>query len=146
MKTLNPDYPDTVRQIFERAAFIVDVGIQLGAIEVGAYESTLAILPRHLQQHQFVHAGVLATMADHTAGAAAGTLIEAGNSVLTVEFKINLLRPAIGESLRCRATVLRGGRTLSVVESEVFARHDGTETLVSKSTVTLAIVPETPRR
>jgi acyl-coenzyme A thioesterase PaaI-like protein len=61
--------------------------------------------------------------------------------VLSIEFKINLLRPARGERLVCRAKVLRGGKSVSVVESEVHAVSEGRESLVSKATVTLAIVP-----
>jgi len=57
-----------------------------------------------------------------------------------VEFKINLLRPAKGESLRCRAKVLKPGKTISVAESEVYAVADGKETLVSKATITLAVL------
>lgn len=74
-------------------------------------------------------------MADHSAGTAAATLIQPGQYVLTVEFKINLLRPAKGERLRCRAEVLKPGKTLLVVESALF-----TGKLVSKATVTLAIL------
>ncbi len=79
-------------------------------------------------------------MADHTAGASAGTLVKEYEIVLIVEFKINLLRPAIGESLRCRANVLRAGKTLIVAESEVYAIKNGDEKLCAKAMVTLAVV------
>ena len=82
-----------------------------------------------------------ATLADHSSGAAASTLISADEQILSVEFKLNLLRPARGEQLRCRATVLKAGRTISVVEAEVHAGDSPRETLVSKATVTLATVP-----
>ena len=100
----------------------------------------LDVAPRHLQQDRFIHAGVAATMGDHTAGGAAGTLVKPEETVLTVEFKINLLRPAVGQRLRCRAEVLRQGRTLSVVESAVFAQDGAAEALVAKLMVTLAVV------
>ena len=58
--------------------------------------SALEVGGRHLQQDTFIHAGVLATMADHTAGAAAGTLVDIEEIVLTAEFKVSLLRPAVG--------------------------------------------------
>jgi len=64
-----------------------------------------------------------------------------GKTVLTVEFKINFLRPALGDRLRCRSAILRQGRTLHVAESEVYARRDGNEKLVAKAMVTLALVP-----
>jgi len=87
-----------------------------------------------------VHAGVLATVADHTAGAAGSTLLAADEYVLTAEFKINLLRAARGERLVCRAQVLKPGRILTVVESEVFSVTDEAPTLVAKASVTLAVL------
>jgi uncharacterized protein (TIGR00369 family) len=116
------------------------VGYQLKDVGAGWCETTLEIQPKHFQQDTFIHAGVQATMADHTAGAAAGSLVKENEIVLTVEFKINLLRPAIGESLRCVAKVLRAGKTLIVAESEVYAMKERDEKLCAKAMVTLAIV------
>ena len=144
MKPRTPDFPEKVRTIFHRAPFIGDLGITLEDLGPGWCESSLAVAPKHRQQDGYVHAGVQATIADHTAGGAAGTLAAEGELVLTVEFKINFLRPARGERLRCRATVLRQGRTVNVAESEVFAVRDGTEKLVAKAMVTLAMVPSAP--
>jgi acyl-coenzyme A thioesterase PaaI-like protein len=79
-------------------------------------------------------------MADHTAGGAAATLIDPDHMVLTVEFKINLLRAAKGERLACRATVLKPGTRIIVVESEVHCEHEGTSKLVSKTTASIAAV------
>lgn len=140
MQTENPNFRRKVQEIFDRAAFIKEVGIEVSGIGPGWCETTLDVRPRHLQQDDFVHAGVLATMADHTAGGAAGSIVKEDQVVLSVEFKINLLRPATGETLRCRADLLRAGRTLIVAESEVFARTGGAEKLVAKATVTLAVV------
>lgn len=141
MKTRNPDFSEKTRSIFSRAAFAGDLGILLTDMGPGWCESVLAVAPKHMQQDGFVHAGVQATIADHTAGGAAGTLAAEEDLVLTVEFKINFLRPALGERLRCRATVLRPGKTLSVAESEVFAEGDGNRKMVAKAMVTLALVP-----
>lgn len=140
MQTENPDFRRKVQEIFDRAAFIKDVGVSVSGIGVGWCETTLAVMPKHLQQNDYVHAGVLATMADHTAGGAAASVIKEAQIVLSVEFKINLLRPAIGEFLRCKANLLKAGRTLVVAESEVFARAGVQEKLVAKATVTLAVV------
>ena len=140
MEAKNPDYKAAVREIFDRAAFVNDVGIRLADCGPGWCESELAIKPRHYQHHDVVHAGVQATIADHTAGAAATTLIRDTELVLSAEFKINLLNTARGEVLRCRAEVLKAGRTLIVVESEVFARWGDKERLAAKATVTLAVV------
>ena len=146
MKTQNPHYRDQVRAIFSQAPFIEDLGLVLSDLGPGWCETTLTLAPKHLQQDGYVHAGVQATMADHTAGGAAGTLVRANEMVLTAEFKINLLRPAIGERLRCRATVLKPGRTLIVAESEVYAVRDGKEKLAAKATVTLTPVAKAESR
>ncbi len=141
MKPRNPEFEKKVRAIVEKATFVGDVGVVMTRIEPGVCESELAVLPRHEQQNGFVHAGVLATIGDHTAGAAAGTLVDANEGVLTIEFKINLLRPAKGERVRCVSRVLRQGRTISVVESEIYVA----DALVAKMTVTLAVVADTMR-
>jgi len=132
---------EEIRRIFQNAPFISELGIDLVSAGDGECETMLTIGSRHLQQDGFVHAGVQSTMADHTAGAAAGTLIGSGDIVLTAEFKINLLRPARGEQLLCRARVINPGRKLMVVESEVYCLADSTETLVSKLLGTMAVVP-----
>ncbi|MEO7733039.1 MAG: PaaI family thioesterase [Kofleriaceae bacterium] len=134
----NPAFVERVRQIWDEAPFIVHLGMQLSRIEPGLCESTLTPRPEHLQQSGVVHAGVLATLADHTAGSAAATLMPAQHSVLTSEFKIHLLRPARGP-LRCLGTVLKPGRMFSIVEAEIRAA----DVLVAKFVGTLAIIDPT---
>ncbi len=138
MEPRNPEYRRFVEALFEQAAFISDVGYRLVDAGPGWCDSELRVLPRHLQQDGYVHAGVQATMADHTAGAAAGTLIEQGQLLLTVEFKINLLRPGRGERFLCEARVLKPGRTLIFVEPAVYGSEGAERALTSKATVTLA--------
>jgi uncharacterized protein (TIGR00369 family) len=135
--------PEEVSRLFSSAPFIADLGLQLDSVGHGECTTVLALEPRHLQQDGFVDAGVQATNADHTAGAAAATLLQQGQIVLTAEFKINLLRAAKGQQLICRSKVLKPGTQLTVVESEVFCVAAGEERLVSKATATMAIV--TPR-
>jgi uncharacterized protein (TIGR00369 family) len=125
-----------VGAIFAAAPYMTAVGVSLVSVGPGRCESVLTVRSEHLQQNGFVHAGVTAAIGDHTAGGAAGTLVPETHGVLTTEYSIHLLRPARGKELRCVATVLRAGRTLSIVESEVFA--DGV--LIAKLTATLAIV------
>lgn len=93
-----------------------------------------------MQQDNFIHAGVLATLADHTAGMASLSLVPTNQIVLTIEFKINFLRPAFGNALRCRATVLKYGKSITVTESEVYTINSGEEKLVAKASVTIANV------
>ena len=136
--------PDEVNRIFENAPFIADLGIRLESAGSGACTTVLPLERRHLQQDGYVHAGVQATIADHTAGAAAASLVKDGQYVLSAEFKINLLRAAKGERLVCRSKVLKAGAQLIVAESEVFCVASGEERLVSKATVTLAVVTRRP--
>ncbi|HNR33210.1 MAG TPA: PaaI family thioesterase [Candidatus Hydrogenedentes bacterium] len=137
---MDEGFREHIREKLQQARFIRHLGIVLADLGPGWCESTLEVADMHLQQDGFVHAGVVATMADHTAGVAAGSLAVPEVVVLTVEFKINLLRPAVGDRLRCRARVLRPGRQLTVAESEVFAGGDDGEKLVAKAMVTLAHV------
>lgn len=130
-----------VRRIFDSANFIRDLGMQLAVVEEGVCEITLVPKARHEQQHGLIHAGVMATMADHAAGCAARSVVGPNEDVLTVECKINFLRPATADFLRCHAKVLRGGKTLVIVESEIFARQNSEERLVSKAMVTLVVKP-----
>ncbi|MDZ7854577.1 MAG: PaaI family thioesterase [Halomonas sp.] len=133
------DYRTEVERILKASPFIRALGLESDEIAPGLCVTRLAVREDHQQQDGFVHAGVQASIADHTAGAAGATLIPEGAIVLTAEFRISLLRSASGPDLRCVGRVLKPGRTLSVVESEVFG-GPGAETLVAKASVTLAVV------
>ena len=136
----NPDYVAATRRVFDQAPFVRELGIQLSDFEPGSCDTRLALDNKHLQQDGYVHAGVQATLADHTAGTAAATLIAADQLILTAVFKINLLRAAKGDLLRCKATILQPGRQLIVAESEVYCQQGEQVQLVAKATVTLAVV------
>lgn len=128
---------DPVSAVFALAPFIRLVGYRLVAAGEGWVETALDVEERHLQQHGFVHAGVLTTMADHTAGGAATTKAPPGHSVLTAELSVHLLRPARGSLLACRGEVVKAGRTLIVAQADVDC--DGTH--VARLNSTLAVVP-----
>jgi len=144
---MNPDQAGSghVREIFYRANFIRDLEIRLDKVSEGVCETSLIVQERLLQQHGFIHGGVIATMADHTAGGAARS-VSGEKDVLTVEFKINYLRPAIGDRLRCTASVLRGGKTVIVTEALVYAGNGEKETLVAKLTETLFLAEDPKAR
>jgi uncharacterized protein (TIGR00369 family) len=133
---------DEARAFFRRAAFIADLGVEVDAVGEGECTTSIAILPRLLQHSGQVHAGVLTTLADHTAGAAAQTLAPEGTFVATVELKISLLRPAKGERLVCRGRVLKPGRQLSFVEAEVHCVEGGKEHLVAKVSATMTMISQ----
>ena len=121
--------------------FIKTCGISLVSLEYGRAESRLKITGAHSQQDGFAHAGVMATMADHTAGYAAFSIVTEDYRILTLEFKINFLRPATGDGLVCRARVVKEGKNILVADSEVFSQGNGGEKLVAKALVTLMAVP-----
>jgi uncharacterized protein (TIGR00369 family) len=123
-----------------RQGFIAYCQLEAAIIKRGYFESRVLIEPHHRQQDGFIHAGVMATMADHTAGYAAFTTVSEEYQILTIEFKINFLRPAHGDSLICRSRIIREGRQIIIAESEVSDVVDGQETLVAKAMVTLMAV------
>ena len=131
---------DTLRGFFRMAPFMVDLGVEPVAVSEGRVTSVLSIAPRHLQHTGQVHAGVMASLADHSMGAAAQTMAAAGHWVITAELKTSLLRPAKGERLVCEAVVLKPGRSLSFTEAEVYAESAGQRTLVMKASATMALV------
>lgn len=124
-----------IEAVLARAPFINDLGVKLVDAGEGWVETELEITERLRQQHGYVHAGVVSTLADHTAGAAASTLVPEGRSVLTAEFTIHLLRPA-GDHLRCRGEVVKLGKRLIVTQADVrsleahCARYLGTMAVV----------------
>ncbi|MDX6628933.1 MAG: hypothetical protein QOH00_1179 [Gaiellales bacterium] len=126
-----------MRASFALQGLMGHLGAEL--VEVGPGICAISCRPRPelTQQHGFVHAGVLAAIADSAAGYAAMSLAPEGSEVLTVEFKINLLSPARGDLLVARGRVLRAGRTLSVCESRVAALRDGEEAECAVALVTL---------
>lgn len=139
MKTRNPHYQQSIIAIFAQAPFVASLGAELVDCGPGWCRSQLTITSNHWQQGGFIHAGVQSTLADHTCGAAATTVLQPNQFVLTAEFKLNLLRAATGEKLLCHAQVLKAGRSLVFTEAEVFAISGQTQTLVSKLSATMSI-------
>lgn len=136
-KELTPKRVQYLKKDYSRG-FIEDVGYKAIHYEKGHLESRLKILNRHRQQDHYIHAGVIATMADHTAGYAAFSLVPEDHRILTIEFKINFLQPAYGKTLICKSRILREGGQILVGESEVFdQRAGGEEELTAKAMVTL---------
>jgi uncharacterized protein (TIGR00369 family) len=133
----DPDYASRVRASFARQPFMALLGAEIMALGPGTCEITLPFRRDLTQQHGFLHAGVVATLADNACGYAAFTLMPADASVLTVEFKLNLMAPAEGEALIARGRVGKAGRTLTVAEAEVSARRDGAEIPVAVMLATL---------
>jgi len=120
--------------------FIKFCQFEADVIKRGYFQSRVKIEEHHRQQNGFIHAGVMATMADHTAGYSAFTTVSEEFQILTIEFKVNFLRPAYGDALACRSRVIREGNQLIISESEVFDQREGEEAMVAKALVTLMAV------
>ena len=103
------------------------IGAELLIVEPGKVEIALPYRSDLTQQHGYLHAGIITTIADTACGYAAYTLMPAGSEVLSVEFKVNLLRPAKGERFVAVANVLKPGRTLTVVRADVFGISESDE-------------------
>lgn len=122
----------SVRDSFARQSLLATLGAALGDVSEGSVEIRLPFAPQLLQQHGFVHAGAIATIADSACGYACLTRMPLGSAVLSVEFKINLLAPAKGTAFIARARVIRMGRTIGVATADVYAIADaGTQTHVA---------------
>lgn len=117
---LNPSFIEEIRQSFARQSVMQLIGAELGQIEPGLVEIKLPYRSDLTQQHGYLHAGIVSTIADTACGYAAFSLMPAGSQVLSVEFKVNLLRPARGQDFVARAEVVKAGRTLTVVRADVF--------------------------
>lgn len=135
------DFARKVRDGFEQQAFMKTIGAELYKVGAGYCEIHLPFRGDLCQHDGFLHAGITSTIADNAAGFAAFTLMPKNSSVLSVEFKMNLLRPAIGEKLIARATVQKPGRNITVVQSEVSAVKDGAEKTVAIMLATMACLP-----
>jgi uncharacterized protein (TIGR00369 family) len=135
---------DTLRAFFAASPFMQDLGVEPVALQPGRLSTVLPVRSRFFQHTGHVHAGVMATLADHSMGSAAQTLAAPGFVVLTAELKTSQLRAARGERLVCEAWVVKPGRALSFTEAEVWAEAaDGQRVLVMKASATMALVAET---
>ena len=123
--SLSPDIENKVRASFARQSMMATFGAELVAVEEGRVTIAAPILPTSLQQQGAAHAALTFAIGDSSAGYAALTLMATEAEVLTVEMKINLLRPAVGERLIAEGKVVKPGRRLVIVQSEVFAEADG---------------------
>jgi len=125
----DPDYASRVRASFDLQQAMALIGAQLAVIEPGFVEIHLPHKPEITQQHGYIHGGVVGMIADSAAGYAANTLTPSDTSVLTVEYKLNLVAPADGQRLVARGEVIKPGRTLIITKAEVYAIRDERWTL-----------------
>jgi len=121
MEARDPQFEERVRASFARQTFMATIGAHLAKVVVGEVVIELSFRADLVQQHGFLHAGVVTAVIDSACGYAALTLMPPGAAVLSVEFKVNLLKPAAGKMFRAVGKVLRAGRTLTVCSGELEA-------------------------
>ena len=129
-----------IRTSFAKQGLMRTLGATLGQVTSGQVEIVLVPKPEVSQQHGFVHAGAISAIADSAAGYAALSMMPMDRGVLTTEFKINLLAPAMGERIVARGKVVKAGRTLTLAQTEVFAEYEGKERLIAFLTATLMAI------
>jgi uncharacterized protein (TIGR00369 family) len=133
-------YLERIRSSFAKQGLMATLGATLGDLSPGRVEIAIRPSPAISQQHGFVHAGAISAIADTAAGYAALSLMPAGRGVLTTEFKINLVAPAVGERMIARGRVVKAGRTLTLTQAEVFAERGGQEKLIALLTATMMTI------
>jgi len=136
----DPEFEERVRASFARQAFMTTLGARIVSVAPGDVVLELPFHQALTQQHGFLHAGVLAALADNACGFAALSLMQPGAAVMSVEFKINLVAPAAGSIFTAAGRVIRAGRTLTVCSAEVAATNGDQEKVVAVMQATMMSV------
>jgi len=140
----DPGYAQRVRASFARQGAMTLIGAEMTELAPGYCAISIQPRPEIQQQHGYVHAGIVATLVDSAGGFAGFTLFPADSSVLTVEYKLNLLAPATGDRLVAEGFVVKAGRTLVITRGEVHAEEGGKRTLVALMQQTLMVMHGKP--
>ena len=143
----DPDYANRMQDSFENQAFMGFLGAVMAQVTPGAVEIHLPFQKGLTQQYGFFHGGAIGTLADVTGGYSAFSLMAAEDAILTIEYKVNMLAPAVGDMLVARGRVVRPGRQITVAHTDIFSLRDGVEKLVATSLgtfMTMAGVGEAP--
>ena len=137
----NPHFEARCRDSFGRQPFMRTIGATIAVLRPGYCEIHLPFRRELTQQHGFIHGGVLASIADSAAGYCAFSLMPADSSILTVEYKLNIVRPGQGETAIARGRMIKPGNSLFVVNADVYMLKDGRESLAVTSIQTLMRLP-----
>ncbi len=137
MHAQDEKYRHKTLESFARQAVMQTLGAELNIQAPGVVSISFPFQAQYTQQNGYIHAGIVATILDSACGYAAFTLMPMGTDVLTVEFKVNLLRPAKGDSFTAAARVVRPGRTISVVEAILHSSEYGEQKPVATMTATI---------
>lgn len=131
------NYQSRIKESFSRQSFMELIGAKLIDVQPGYCEIHVPYRKDLTQQHGFFHAGIVGTLADNAAGYAAYTLMAVDSTILTVEYKVNLMAPGDGEVLIAKSSVLKYGKTLTVCRTDVFVQKNNIEKLCAAAQVTL---------
>ena len=135
---------ERVTRSFESQSMMKTLGARIHKVEKGKVTIEAPLLPSTLQQQGYVHAGLTFSIGDSAAGYSVLTLLPEDQEVMTAEIKINLLAPAYGKLLRAEGRVVKHGRRLIVVTSEIHALKDGKKKMIALMQGTMISVPVKP--
>ena len=139
----DPEFESRVRSTFNLQQLMKTINAKLVKVGPGEVHIEIPFQLELTQQNGFIHAGIITSIVDSACGFAAYSLMTATSGVLTVEYKINLLSPALGERFLAIGRVKKPGRTLTVCEGDVFAHTEGEEKLVATMLATMMRLSET---
>ncbi len=140
----NPDFATRVRDSFVRQTFMETIGAVLDEVVAGSVTVRLPKRDDLLQQHGFFHGGLVGTIADNAGGYSAFSMMRAEDSVLTVEYKLNIMAPAVGDELIAIGQVIRAGKTLTVCRSDVYGVTNGKRKHCASLLGTFMTMADTP--
>ena len=136
----DPNFESRVRESFSRQTLMQTLGASITAIAPGEVEISMPMRDGMSQQNGFVHAGIITAIVDSACGYAALTLTPESREVLTIEYKVNFLSPAIGQRFVARGKVTRAGKTIAVCSGEVTAESGGEPKLIASMLTTMMII------
>ena len=139
MEARDPNFAARVRASFAKQRLMTTIGAELTEVKPGRVTLRLPFRDDLTQQHGFLHAGAIATLADSACGYAALSMMPEGAGVLSIEFKVNMLSPATGDAVVARGEVIRAGKTVMVCRADVFSLAEGKEKLVAAMQATMMV-------
>jgi uncharacterized protein (TIGR00369 family) len=134
---LNPDFETRVRESFARQKLMTTIGANLTEVSPGRVIIEMPFNEDFTQQHEFIHAGIITAIVDSACGYAAFSLMPVDADVLSIEYKVNFLSPAVAERFIARGQVIKTGRTITVCEGDVTALNEGKEKTVAAMMATM---------
>lgn len=143
---LTPEIEAKVRASFARQTMMTTLGAELLELGQGTARIAAPILPGSRQQQDAGHAALTFAIGDTAAGYAALTMFDPDDEIMTVEMKINLLRPAVGERLVAEGRVIKPGRRVTVVAAEIYAEINGARKQIALMQGTMIPMPSEPQR